>query len=283
MLKFFRKRKKDLKSELRTMLGKYEIPSFPAAVMNVLTALRDPEFSMTEVAKQIQGDPGLHVKVLKTVNSAAFGLAKKVNNLHHAVTLMGRSRVETIVLSQAVNNMLPTVDQPYFNTHDFWLTSARRASLARILALHLHPATQVESFTAGLLQDMALPILVTLYPKKYKSILETWHADESVSLNALERDALGFDHSTVGALIAEEWGLPDYLVAAISHHHESEEDAGMEPAVDLVSRIRGDSEEDAAEKLIKPCVERYGMKEENVRELISSAFKNADELSLMLR
>ncbi|MCD6308730.1 MAG: HDOD domain-containing protein [Candidatus Latescibacteria bacterium] len=283
MLKFFKKRKKDLKSELRTMLGEYEIPSFPAAVMNVLTALRDPEFSMTEVAKQIQGDPGLHVKVLKTVNSAAFGLAKKVNNLHHAVTLMGRSRIETIVLSQAVNSILPNVDQPFFNTHDFWLVSARRASLARVLALHLHPATQVESFTAGLLQDMALPILVTRYPKKYKSILEKWHADESLSLCSLERNALGYDHSTVGALMAEKWGLPDYLIAAISYHHVSDEDNRIEPAVDLVSRIRGDNEEDAAEKLIEPCVGKYGMKEEKVLELIDSAFQNAEELSLMLK
>ena len=66
---------------------------------------------MTHVAYQLEGDPGLNVKVLKTVNSAAFGLSTRVSNLHHAVTLLGRSRLETIVLPQAVNNILPSVDK----------------------------------------------------------------------------------------------------------------------------------------------------------------------------
>lgn len=33
---------------------------------------------------------------------------------------------------------------------------------------------------------------------------------------------LGFDHQEVGGLLAKKWNLPDFLVSAISHHHDIE-------------------------------------------------------------
>jgi len=283
MLNIFRKRRKDRKEDLRKLLGDYELPSFPAVVMNVLTALRDPDFSINQIAAQLETDPGLHVKVLKTVNSAAFGLSTKVKNLHHAVALLGRSRLETIVLSQAVNKILPKLELSFFSIRNFWLSSARRASLARVLAHRLHPATQVEAFTAGLLEDMALPILVTVKPKEYEKILGRWNADREADLVELEREELGFDHAAAGAMIAEEWHLPDYLITTISVHHEDDPEIQLEPAVELVSRIRGDSREDAVEILVPLCGEKYGISEETVTEMVDTAFKDAEELSQMLR
>ena len=70
----------------------------------MLAMLRDPESSMTDIAEQLQVDPGMHVKVLKTVNAAAFGLITRVTNLQHAAKLLGRSRLEAIILSHAVRN-----------------------------------------------------------------------------------------------------------------------------------------------------------------------------------
>ena len=282
MLNFFKRRKKDPKAELEELFKDYELPSFPVAVMNILTALRNPDFSMNKVSKILEGDPGLHVKVLKTVNSAAFGLSKRVSNIHHAITLLGRSRLETIVLSQAVNKTLPEVDYPFFNMRQFWLTSARRASLARVLANHIHPASEVEAFTSGLLQDMALPILVTIKTREYENIMQIWSSDKESDLTAIEKEHLGYDHSYVGALIAEKWDLPEYLINAIAGHHNSE-DIQVEPAIELVSHIRGDTVEDTSEKLADMCVEKFGMDKEMVIKMVTSAFEDAEELSKILR
>ena len=283
MLNIFRRHKKEPKSELSKLLGGYELPSFQAAVMNVLTMLRDPDFSMTEVAKQLEGDPGLHVKVLKAVNSAAFGLSTRVSNLHHAVTLLGRSRLETIVLSQVVNSVLPTVEVPFFDMREFWLSAARRASIARALAHHLHPATQIESFTAGLLQDMALPVLITIKPKEYCVIFDRWNTEKNSSLNVIERETFGYDHSIVGALMAEEWGFPGHLIQAISGYHNRDGDVKIDPAVRLVSSLRIDDEAEATDMIMKSCIEEFGMGQDMILEMISKAFKDAEELSHMLR
>ncbi len=283
MLNFFRKRKKDPKSELESLFGNYELPSFPATIMNVLTTLRNPDISMAKVAKVLEADPGLQVKVLKTVNSAAFGLTRRVSNIHHAVTLLGRSRLETIVLSQAVNKVLPDVAMPFFDIQQFWLFSARRASLARAFAHHLHPTTEVESFTAGLLLDMALPILVTLKTKEYETIFERWNNDKESDLNEIEREHLDYDHSYVGALIAEKWDLPEFIINAIAGHHGHEEDSEVEPAIELVSHIRGDDKDETFEKLATICVEKYDMNTDMVMDIVRAAFEDAEELSEILR
>ena len=283
MLNFFRKKNKDPKSELLRLIGNYELPSFSATIIHVLTSLRDPDFSVSEIAKQLEGDPGLHVKVLKTVNSAAFGLSTRISNLHHAIALLGRSRLETIVLPQAVKNVLPAIELPFFDIGQFWLSAAKRASLGRALAYHLHPNTQVESFTAGLLQDMALPVLITINPQKYNIILERWYNEKEYNLNVLENESFGYNHSMIGALMAEDWGFPEYLITAIAGHHEEDGEKQVDPAVRLVSYIKGNDNDDAIDIIMKICIEKFGMKQDIIFELINLAFEDAKELSQMLR
>ena len=48
---------------------------------------------MPEIAERIMTDPGLTVRVLRTANSAAFGLRQQATNLQYAANLLGRSRL----------------------------------------------------------------------------------------------------------------------------------------------------------------------------------------------
>lgn len=283
MLKFFRRSKKDPKSELRDLLGDFELPSFPGAVMNVLSALRDPDFSMKKIAEQLQVDPGLHVKVLKTVNSAAFGFSTRVKNLHHAITLLGRSRLEAVVLSQAVKTSLPAVKLPFFDMKRFWLSAAKRASLARTIANRFHPATQVECFTTGLLLDMGLPVLINAKSNQYSVIMDRWYSEEDSLLDEIERETFNYDHTVIGSLMAEEWNLPDYLINTISEHHTQDSKAQIDPAIKVVSyiSIRDEDEEKLHKKIIDSCVNEFGIEEGQIKDMISNAFEDAEGLSQM--
>ena len=79
MISLFKKKRHDPLAELRGLLGNFELGSFSSSVMNVLDLLRDPESTMAEIAAPIEMDPGMHVKVLRLVNSVGFGLVKKVS------------------------------------------------------------------------------------------------------------------------------------------------------------------------------------------------------------
>ena len=174
MVNFFKRKQKDPKEELKALLGDYELQRFPAAVMNVLGMLRDPHTETKDITDQIQMDLGMSIKILRLINSAAFGLTTKVSNLHHAVTILGRSRLESMLLTYAVVNTIPPT-LGCMEISCFWLASARRACLAKHIAQHLHAATQAESFTAALLQDLAIPLISEVKGPMYKGLLQKWH------------------------------------------------------------------------------------------------------------
>jgi len=277
MLKLFKKSKSDPANELKAIVGDYELPSFPSTVMNILDLLRDPESSIKDISDQIEMDPGLHVKVLATVNSAAFGLAMRVNNVAHAVSLLGRSRLESIVLSVAVKDALPDSKTPCFDGKHFWKVSMIRASTARILAQRLHPSTTAEAFSAGLLQDMAMPVMADVKKEKYCKVLEEWDKkDGQMDICNLERENFGIDHTTVGALLAEKWGLPEYLVESIRGHHD--QSSQVMPAVKISSLIRYNISNESLEAFRKTCIAEMGMDETSVDEIIETSIRIAGEL-----
>jgi len=43
---------------------------------------------------------------------------------------------------------------------------------------------------------------------------------DDLSLDACEREVLGFDHGAVGVALAQNWGLPQSLQECIQFHHE---------------------------------------------------------------
>ncbi|MCF6289690.1 MAG: HDOD domain-containing protein [Desulfobacterales bacterium] len=283
MLNFWRKKNNDPKKELKGLLGNYELHSFPAVTTRVLAMLRNPESSVLEIAGQIQMDPGMHVKILRLVNSVSFGLLKEVGNLDHAVTLLGRARLESMVLSFAVTESLASSTTFCLDTSRFWLVAARRAGLARMLALHLHAATQGECFTAALLQDMAIPVLSTAKKETYCQLFQRWDEDPGLDLASLERAALGYDHARVGALIAEKWGLPGYLVNAIDGHHGPTDSSRIDPAVRLVAHLRYNDENDGTEKLLAACREEFQMETGLVGNMIDASFAEAEKIALIFR
>ena len=169
MFDFIKRKQKDPKEELKELLGGYELPKFPGVVINVLGMLRDPNTETKDIADRIRMDLGMNIKILRLINSVAFGLITKVSNLNHAITILGRSRLESMLLTYAVVNTIPP-SLSCMEISCFWLASARRACLAKHIALHLHAATQAESFTAALLQDLAVPLISKGKRQLYKDL-----------------------------------------------------------------------------------------------------------------
>jgi len=278
----FGKQKQFSAKNLPDLLDGYELPSFQGVVMDVLGALRDPDTSIQDIAQKLQADPGMHVKVLKTVNSAAFSLSSKVSNLHHAVIMLGRSRVEAIVLNHAVKDTLPQAKIENFSSRRYWLAATQRASLAQVIAQRIHPNTAVESFSVGLLQDMAIPVLATAKGEHYGRLLGDWINDESTCLHEMEMDTFGFDHPSIGAAMAQEWNLPDELVNGIASHHEDPDQVDVMPAVAIASRIRESEDLSQCSALVDFCKQALAISEEDARALLEQTFSDAAELCNLL-
>jgi len=250
------------RTALTEVLGEAGIPTFPALTISTLKALRDPDSSMKKVGELVSTDPGNSVRVLKLVNSAAYGLRRPVNNVNHACTMLGRTTLEGIVLAVAVGDAMPRGDTQGYRPERFWRAAARRATTARALAEVLDPASASASFTAGLLQDLAVPLLAHHKPG-YDPMLEQWVHDGG-SLEDLERESFGWDHATVAGWLCEDWCFPGTLGSCIAGHHEQE---GVPAPVSLVSLL-GEAEDQGVEEMIERAHQFYNAPADRVVDAV---------------
>jgi len=282
MFSFF-KNKVNPKAKLKKTLKGYELPSFPAVVMQILQKMRSPYASASNIAQSLSLDPGLSVRLLGLANSAAFSPQNKVENLTQAIALVGLSQLESLVLGVGVAKGIPKKMCQWHDPAAFWLTSARRAMLAQELAQILCPAKESECFTAAFLQDMALPFLACHRGDDYEPIFKKWHL-EGGDLAQLEREFLDWDHAEVATWICSEWGLPENIALAIKNHHNLAlgDDNETPGPVMLVSILREDDANDGVEEMIAQAQAVYHISPEKMQSIIEPSFEKAKELARLI-
>lgn len=264
---------------LAKLLGSAELPTLPRSVVELLGVLRDDNSSLEDITDTLQQDPEVVTRVLKIVNSASFGLRQHVNSVPHAIHLMGRVNLNSLVLGFSVSQVLPKGGATGFDNKRYVNVAVRRATLAKEFASRIHPATQAEDFTAALLQDMAIPLLAYATPEAYASILRDWKASEDAHLEEVETAALGWDHGEIGAAVAESWDLPQSLTESIGSHHAPESLAT--PAVRIASLMRTKIGHAENEELIE-CARGFGVDPDWSVETIERSGEQISELANLM-
>lgn len=272
--------KVDSKKKLKKALGDFELPIFPRSTHHVLRLLREPDARPAQIARAVEGDPNLTVRLLRTVNSAAYAPRQPVRSLDQAVVMLGHASLEQIALSMAVADSLPVARNRGLVPERFWTAAAIRGATARILAESLHPCSTSESFTCGLLQDMAIPLLARSRGEEYADVLERWHQGDE-PLDLLEREALGFDHAEVATWLCAVWELPDSMAHALGGHH-GHPDYQCPPAVELVGNLRECRAEQGKDELVAAAVQGFRMAEDLALSALEEGEQRAEELARLL-
>ena len=262
-------------------LATHELPAFPALLWSVLEQLRDPETSLDVIAERIAVDPALAVKLLKTVNSAAVGRRSSVHSVSHAVALMGRRHVESVVLALAVQKVLPSAPRPGFNAEDYWRGAAGRAALARNLATLVCPRQTAFNFTAALLQNMAVPLLAHHGPDSYGDVLVAAN-QLGEELSALEARQFGWSHADVGAWMGEQWAFPEELPAAITHHHRTASADAVESAPACLVAELDDFGAEGADWLVSVLDETFAIPADLTTATLQAAREESDQLARVI-
>jgi EAL and modified HD-GYP domain-containing signal transduction protein len=71
------------------MLRHGDLPSFKLAYLDLLRAAMAPEFDIQELASKIKHEASLTFRLLRYLNSAAFGLRAEIRSVPHALSLLG--------------------------------------------------------------------------------------------------------------------------------------------------------------------------------------------------
>ncbi len=202
-----------------------EIPPLPAATARLLAEIKQPEPDIGRLVKVISASPELSAKVLRTINSSLFALRNRVTTVQHAVTMLGVRHIRTLALSYAVKESIPRPESELFDHEAFWSDSLLRALFARGFAQRNGRNEAEEAFTAMLLADVALPVLLSSWQDYYQPVVERWREGDE-HLSVLEREAFGWDHSQAGAWILQSWDFPEELVCFVGTHNLAHEEIG---------------------------------------------------------
>ncbi|MGE4503964.1 MAG: HDOD domain-containing protein [Desulfovibrionaceae bacterium] len=197
------------------------IEPLPRAALELMRVLDDPEHTVADVVRVCEADQALTTRILKVVNSAAFGLRQPVATLERAVSFLGNRMVGSIALSISLGGKLGKHLSGYEAERDqLWKHSICAAIAARELAgLAVHPVEPQVAYVAGLLHDLGKTVLSDFLEGEAPSLVE--HIDENRYEDFVdaERRSLGIDHTEVGRALGEHWNLPESLVESMAHHH----------------------------------------------------------------
>lgn len=187
------------------------LPMQQTVVAQVLCVLDDPCRSASDVARSLQIDPSLCVRILHLANSPYFGLSGKVGNVERAVVALGNSVIRSLAVSTAAGLFAERSDNM---PAGFWGHSVATAAASSLVA-QLTRVPAGDALCAGLLHDLGSALL---YRHSPEAAAEVWARPTDEVLVA-EADIFGHDHAALGALALDAWKLPSGIVHAIRDHH----------------------------------------------------------------
>jgi HD-like signal output (HDOD) protein len=209
---------------LRGLAGKMRsLPSFPLLYLEIIREIESPSSSIQGIAKIVAKDPGITAKILQVANSAAIGLAERVNDPVEAVQQLGMTTVRSLVLSAQVHSTFAPGRLKHFSADALWAHLMKCGDLARTLMRRERAefAESEDAFTAGMLHDMGKLMLADSLPDEFEKAL-TLAAQEKIPLPAAELEIFGATHAGLAAYLFGLWGLPAAIVEAVAFHHTPE-------------------------------------------------------------
>ena len=201
----------------RTVGGLEGLPSVPRTYHALTLALADPDTSIEKIARIVELDVGISAKILQLVNSAFFGAARSITNIHSAVGYLGVSTLKSLVLSVEVFRVFaPKVPVEGFSLEDL----QRHARLTSYIAAHLPVPNHLAdiAMVAGMLHDVGKLIMAWKLPERFKKLMAEGR-QEQCPLYIVEERENGFSHAEIGAYLLGLWGLPYAVAEAVALHH----------------------------------------------------------------
>jgi HD-like signal output (HDOD) protein len=206
-----------VESRMKIEIRDIGIPPRPTILTQIEqeTAKDEPDFIY--LARLLSKDVGLSAGMIKIANSPYFSFGKKVPTVQEALLVLGLKVVVKTVAGLALKDAFKHVP----NMERFWDASALTAEVAACVAKHLgrHIGIRPEdAHTFALFRDCGIPMLMIPFPE-YRDVLIRANNETARPFTEVEEGAIGLNHATLGADLAEGWLLPEDTCLAIRHHH----------------------------------------------------------------
>jgi putative nucleotidyltransferase with HDIG domain len=200
------------------------LPALPDLYLKVADELKSPDPSLRKIGEMISEDIGMTAKILQMVNSAFFGLPKRIASPVHAATLLGLDIMKSLMLSVHMFTDVKHERLVGFSPAVLWNHSMKVSGFAkRIAKIEECDETTVDhAIAGGLLHDAGKVVLAANLPEEYAKALEIMRKENKAASEA-ETQVFGTTHGEIGAYLAALWAFPDPIVEALAFHHNPTE------------------------------------------------------------
>ena len=260
---------------VRQMLAtKQNFASVRETAAPILALTAKPNATIRELATVIERDPELSARILKLVNSGFYGLRNKVENVSHAIVLLGWNSIKLISVGASILTRMCATDRRLFNH------SMRTAQIARFLATEANFYKVEEIAVVGLLHDFGSVILGLFFSERFTRVRQI-AAEQGVPVYIAERDFLGTDHAEVGGWTLAEWNMPENSTDSVGCHHSFDRTSyharktaviHVADVLALATDYRGPSWEKIPE-LVPDALDVLGFSEKELRDLVLAVMK----------
>jgi len=196
------------------------LPSLPAIYSEIIAEMQLEDPSIKKISNIISKDLSMTAKILQVVNSAFFGLFRKISSPREAVVLLGLETIKALVLSVKIFTEFSHKKFAWFKIDELFSHSMSVSSYAKTIIKNekLGPDLINYSLMAGLLHDLGKLILATNFQEPYRQVLTEARGSDQ-NLWDLEYETFGTSHAEIGAYLMGLWSLETPIIEAIAFHH----------------------------------------------------------------
>lgn len=200
-----------------------KVPPCPAVLARFLAEARKDDPDPRVLAGLISQDAGLAAAALRAVNSPAYGLARKADDVPQALAILGLRAAVNLITGLMLRQAFPAASGALMQ--QYWEQSASIAEAAAFVAGRTRACGRDEAHTFALFRNCGIAVMIARFPD-YGPFLEAHVEAPGPALLAAEEAKYGFHHARVGHALARGWMLPATLAHSILFHHHVEQVAG---------------------------------------------------------
>ncbi|MCX7071571.1 MAG: response regulator [Gammaproteobacteria bacterium] len=197
--------------------GLRSLPAVPRLYQLLSQELDSGRATPKSVATIIEQDMSMTARLLQLVNSAFFGLSRRITHIREAVTYLGFEPIRNLVVSSEMFRAMSRLAAPAgFSLDAVQQHSQRVGSIAAGLLSDRELSRT--AYCAGMLHDIGRVVLAVSMPEAFSRASELARIRE-LPLHVAEQQVFACTHAEIGAHLLVLWGLPQALVEAVAFHH----------------------------------------------------------------
>lgn len=185
-----------------------DLPACPAVLVELSVLMADESVNSQSIAALIEADMALASAVVRSVNSALFGLLRRVESVPDAVRFLGTREVSALTFEIGLRGAFPPSDA----MNALWRAAGRRGlAMGRAAgSLDIDPWL---AHTTGLFAESGQAALFAHDADGYQQVVAA--TPDALAWLDAEQAVYGVNHAALGGALCQAWGLAGEVAAGV--------------------------------------------------------------------